>query len=173
MRISIVPPLKVLPPGPGFLGSYNLEFLRIEMSGLEPKPIYLYTPKAGNPLIFIRADGTWIRCADQYETDMGSVPALLDGIASPLASPRGFPFHDSAFENHGWWESTDKGKTWIFVLKTEQDVNDALYEWCRADQVDVIESQEIEWGVQLGGTALWNGHTGPFPIDPAPEGTMP
>ena len=107
-------------------------------------------------------------CAQKFLTDMGSVPACLGGIASPLASPNGFPFHDSAFENHGWWESHDQGKTWVFVEKTEQEVNDALYAWCRADKVDVVESQEIEWGVELGGSALWNSHIGPFPVDPPP-----
>jgi len=151
-----------------FKGAYRLTFLRIEMNGLEPKPIYLFENDAVDPLTYVDDAGIWHRCAQRFETDMGSVPACLDGIASPLASPRGFPFHDSAFENHGWWISTDHGKTWTFELKTEQEVNDGLYDWCRADQVDWIESNEIEWGVELGGTELWNGHHGPFPQDQPP-----
>ena len=154
-----------------FKGAYDLHYLRTEMNGLEPKPIYKFSLDPVDPLTWIDNEGQWVRCAQSYETDMGSVPAGLENVASPLASPCGFPFHDSAFENHGWWESKDEGKTWAFVLKTEQEVNDALYHWCRSEGVDWIESNQIEWGVELGGGAMWNGHTGPFPVDPAPIGT--
>lgn len=151
-----------------WVGTYNLHWLRTEMNGYEPKPIYRFDNDLFDPLTWINDNGTWARPAQSFETDMGSVPAILQGIVSPLASSRGFPMHDSAFENHGLWISADKGATWVFILLTEQDVNDALHEWCRADEVNQIESEEILWGVQLGGTALWNGHKGPFPVDPPP-----
>lgn len=152
-----------------FVGSYNLHFLRA-VSGdcLTPKPIFGFTLDPVNPLTFVNDAGLWVRPAGYFETDCGSVPPCLQGIAGPLDSYRGFFMHDSAFDNHGWWESIDQGKTWQFVLKSEQEVNDALYDWCRADGVDWVESHEIEWAVNIGGTALWNGHPGPFPCDPSP-----
>ena len=150
-------------------GTYSLKFLRIEMNGLEPKPIYSFSLDSWDPLIYIAPDGTWVSCANIFETDMGSVPAALMSFASPLASPRGYPLHDSAFENHGWWESKDSGRTWVFISKTEHEVNEALCEWCEADGVDLGAREAIHRAVGIAGAKLWNSHPGPFPVSPPPN----
>ena len=151
-----------------FKGTYHLTFLRVETADGEPVPWFLCELDAANPLTFITDAGIFIRPAGQFETDMGSVPPPLQGIAGPLASPRGYVCHDSAFDNHGWWESADQAKTWAFVRKTEAEVNDLLCDMCAADGVGWLEREAIHAGVDLGGTALWNNHLGPFPIDPPP-----
>ena len=152
-------------------GTYRLTYLRNELHDGEPVPIYLFELDPLDPLTFITTDGVWQRPAQRFETDMGSVPPPLQGIAGPLGSPRGFPMHDSAFDNHGWWESTDHGATWTFAQKTEEQVNTMLLYWCGADGVDWFERNEIYLGVELGGSEMWNAHTGPFPADPPPKGS--
>ena len=153
-----------------FRGTYWLKFLRIAMTGtfdLTPCPIFQYTQDKDDPLIYVLPD-RWITGTSKGETDMGSVPPEFQSQVSPLESPRGYPLHDSAFSNHGWWESYDQGQTWVYVGKTEDEVNDMLFDWAEADGVDWWDREEMYEGVQLGGTKLWNSHVGPFPVDPTP-----
>ena len=158
-----------------FQGTYHLTFLRIEKVGWfgsTPKPWFLFEIDQANPLTFITKEGTWIRPASHFETDMGSVPPEFQARVGPLDSPRGYAIHDSVFENHGWWESYDKGQTWYFVLKTEDDANNLLWDMAEADGVDWLEREEMHTGVDLGGSAIWNKHKGPFPVDPPPPGVI-
>ena len=164
-----------------FVGTYWTRRGRIDTSGLfglTPHPYFGFKLDHDNPLTFIGqdADGTevWQRCCatDWYvedETDFGSVPPEFQSEVGPLDSPNGYVMHDKDFKNHGWFESRDKGKTWQYVAKTEDEVNSQLFDWAEADGVDWVEREEMYEGVEVGGTKLWNSHTGPFPVDPPPE----
>ena len=156
-----------------FTGRCNLGWaLKYTTSGLwgdVPHPWFDFENDPVNPLTYILPD-RWIRPAQKFSTDFGSVPEELQSLVGPLDCPSAYLFHDSAFDNHGWWESNDQGATWQYVSKTMAEVNDMLFDMAEAEGVDWLEREEMFSGVEVGGTALWNNHKGPFPVDPAPKG---
>lgn len=157
-----------------FIGQCNLgwqrRYTRTGVFGDVPHPWFNFSNEETDPLTYILPD-RWIRPAQKFSTDFGSVPNEAQTFVGPLDCPCTFLFHDSAFGNHGWWESTDQGKTWRYVAKTMHEVNDMLFDMAEAEGVDWLEREEMFAGVEAGGTTLWNNHVDPFPVDPAPKGT--
>ena len=155
-----------------FKGQFRLSYRRQEPNDGEQKTWFTFEHCPENPLTYIRNEGcideTWIRPANLFETDLGSVPPYLQGIVTALACPRAYILHDSAFDNHGWWESKDFGNSWEFVHRTEHDANDMLFEMARAEGVDLAKAEAIYIGVDIGGSAYWNGHGDTFPVDQPP-----
>ena len=137
-----------------------------------PHPWFDFLNDPINPLTYVLPD-RWIQPARSFTTDFGSVPSEMQSLVGPLDCPSAYLFHDSAFGNHGWWESTDQGKTWMFVEKTMAEVNDMLFDMAEFEGVDWFEREEMYAGVEIGGDSLWESHSGPFPIDPPPQGAVP
>ena len=136
-----------------------------------PHPWFDFLNDPINPLTYVLPD-RWIRPAQSFSTDFGSVPSELQSLVGPLDVPNSYLFHDSAFGNHGWWESTDAGKTWVYIAKTMEEVNDMLFDMAEAEGMPWSEREEMFEAVQIGGGPLWNHHAGPFPQDPAPQGDV-
>ena len=117
---------------------------------------------------------TLLRDAAHWEFEI-FLMVVFDGVVGALLWPflrkhwKHHVAHDKAFKNRGWFESRDKGVSWKYVAKTEEEVNQQLFDWAEADGVDWFEREEMYAGVEIGGSAIWNRHTGPFPVDPPPE----
>ena len=139
--------------------------------GHPPKPWFRYWLDPLHPMTFVCADGTFLRCANTGTTDFGSVPPEFQSLVGPLDCAKAYIFHDSAFTNHGHWESYDRGATWVFVPMSMRQVNDNLFMMARAEGVDWLESQEMHVAVDAGGGPWWAGHVGPCPVDPPPVTT--
>ena len=119
-----------------------------------------------DPFVFHTREGILQRPATvMHGFDQGSVPkGLAQAFVSPNATSRAFAFHDSAFDNHGWWESTD-GVNWKFAPKSREQTDHMLIRWMMADGAGERTAYAAFEGVHLGGSDVWNAHKGPFPAD--------
>ena len=149
--------------------NWNRKYTKAGIFGDVPHPWFDFVNDPIDPLTYMLPD-RWIRPAQQITTDFGSVPEEFQSVVGPLDCPTAYIFHDSAFSNHGWFESADKGKTWQYVSKTEDEVNDMLFDMAEVEGTPWLEREEMYSGVSVGGSSLWKGHVGPFPVDPAPQG---
>ena len=150
---------------------WNLKYTEVGVFSDVPHPWFDFQNDDANPLTYILSN-KWIRPAQSLATDFGSVPSELQTEVGPLDCPCAYVFHDSAFENHGWWESYDQGKSWNYVPKTQHEVDEMLRDMAVVEGVDWVERNLMFAGVEVGGTQLWNNHKGPFPVDPAPIGAQ-
>ena len=120
------------------------------------------------PLTFIDSQGMLYRPAGSGTTNFGSVPQIFQSCVSILACPCSYVFHDSAFTNRGLWISNDFGATWTFREIDEESANEMLFDMSESEGVSWFERETMYLGVAIGGSAVWNEHTSPFPLDPAP-----
>lgn len=166
-----------------YKGTVHLAYLFSQYREGVPVPWFRYWLDPVYPLTFMQDDGTFVRCAGSGTTDFGSVPATAQSLVGPLEYPLSYIMHDSAYQNHGRWESQDKGATWQFVEKSEHDANDMLLLGAKVETLaargyhDLSEVQlgrlwvrreAMYAGVAIGGASTWDDHAGPFPNDPPP-----
>jgi hypothetical protein len=166
-----------------FHGLIHLTYLYTEMRAGVPVPWFRYRLDPTFPLTLILDDGRYLRPAGSGTTDFGSVPAGTQSIVGPLEYAISYIFHDSAYQNHGWWESADQGKTWAFVAHTEHDANDMLLTSAKIETISAkgykdlslvelgnlwVRREAMYAGVAIGGASTWDDHAGPFPNDPPP-----
>jgi len=112
------------------------------------------------PLTYVDAYGLKYQPNKRYETDMGSVPWLLQ-----LRCPKdkylvSFLFHDSAW-NHGgiWCCSPDMDEPWDFMKLSRKEANDMLKEMVEVEGRTLnnepaseykSDSRLIRFGVRIG-----------------------
>lgn len=150
-----------------FSGFFSLEWTHnVERDGF-PVPMFRFHQCLEDPLTFHCLDGTQIRPASRFhDFDFGSVPGRLQSLVPALCSPRAFVFHDSAFNNHGHWISRDGGRTFVFQKISQHMANHFLYLMMNVEGNPETRCWVAFEGVQAGGSRVWKGHKGPFPVDP-------
>ena len=110
---------------------------------------WLYIPDAGDPLRFIRPDGSAVVVGEtMLTTDMGSVPRLfwwLPGFA-PSDMERPSVIHDALFERkHGGAPS-----------QSFEETNAILAEALVAEGYPRWKARLLRWGCDTFGKRLWN-----------------
>ena len=132
---------------------YNCHVTRYEKHFLFPATaIYSFELTDTHPLFFVHPDGRWIQPNRAFETDQGSVPALVQ-LFIPKDRYLGFYFHDSGYASKGLWVSHNGGKTWVFDPMTRRQVDELLKLMVPLDPVpgSKLEATNIWLGVRLGG----------------------
>jgi hypothetical protein len=141
----------------GQLKGYDAYVIRYEHNWiLADTAIYHFTLTPIHPLFFIHPDGRWMQPNKMFETDQGSVPALVQ-LFIPKDRFIGFYFHDSGYASKGLWVSHDKGVTWKFEPFTRKQLDDLLHDMVLLDPEPAGECQanSIWTGVRIGGWASY------------------
>jgi hypothetical protein len=111
-----------------------------------------------DPLRLVDGETVWTPNRTFKGMDFGSVPLWLQGIVSPLCSPRGFPLHDSGYEFHGLWQIAVDG-TQCFIYLERKQVDDLLFEGMRADGCSRYLANKAWLAVRAAGGSLWDTHS--------------
>ena len=149
-----------------FSGYFHLSWTHSIMRGGFPVPMFKFSNDKIEPLTFHCEDGSMIRPASTFsDFDFGSVPGRAQSFVTATCATRAFAFHDSAFNNHGHWVSTD-GVVWKFVQLSQHEVNHWLFRMMNVEGNPLLRCWVAFEGVQVGGSSNWKSHTKPFPIDP-------
>ncbi len=94
-----------------FRGAYQVRFagafvMRRKLFLQHSVPLFEFQMDSDDPLTFCIENGSCIRPNRTFSRyDFGSVPLLMQGLVSPLCSPRGFACHDSFYEFHCCWSA--------------------------------------------------------------------
>jgi hypothetical protein len=139
---------------PKWTGTYHTKFqgvlMRRRILFKVPVGLFEFLNDDVDPLTLWLTDTEWVRPFRRFDKmDFGSVPIILQGVVSPLASPRGFPLHDGSYEFHAVW--TPKGMKEV----TRKEADDMMYIGMRADGCDKYTANKAWTAVRAGGGACW------------------
>lgn len=139
---------------PYWTGTYELKpngfTYRRRLIFTQRVPLFDFNNDVRDPLTLWLSPTDFVRPFRHFDKfDFGSVPLLLQGFVSPLASPRGFILHDSCFEFHHVWRNG------VIVPISYSDTNSLLYTGMRADGCDKFTAGKTYAAVSAGGWPTW------------------
>ena len=125
---------------------------------LDPlKAIYRVASDVVQPVMF-RDDSGRLHKFDLVETDMGSIPGLIQSCIPKDRFLLAFIFHDDAYHTHTMTVSDDNGKTWQRIPITFDQANQRLRDGilCYPQTPEHGEAEEIYLAVQEFGQSDWD-----------------
>ena len=140
-----------------FEGGYTARFegqfvLRRRLVLRHSTPVFEFHLDPARPLTFHLDDGSTIRPNRTFaKYDFGSVPLILQGLVSPLCSPRGFACHDSFYVFHHWWTAPG-----IPVPISRKQADNMLYRMMRADHCRHWTAVKAWLAVRAFGHLYWD-----------------
>lgn len=153
-----------------FTGSYDLYKLRDEPRYPElnkyiligwftkylTKAIYEFKNDPMDPLTYHAPDGRCYRPKDKMETDMGSVPAILQPLVPKDRYIQSFLVHDSGYEDGGLFVSAiGQGDGFAFVILSRNGLDRLLQKGVGAEGGVAFQRNAIYDAVNLFGWTVW------------------
>lgn len=137
---------------------FDLGKLRDERRGfiLAPLTIWEFRLDPEHPLTYITKQGLRIQ-PDRHvaETDMGSIPAILQPWISPSRFLLSYLFHDSAYHHHGLYVLVHR-HGYVYDPMTRKAADQLLREMIRVEGGTRTRANIIYWAVRLCGEGGWN-----------------
>lgn len=143
---------------PGFINQQGYECPKIRdqkyfFGLLPPKAIYRYKSDEDNPLTLLFTDGKYYRPNKNFETDMGSVPRVLQFFIPKDRFLLSFIFHDSIYKEGGIWVSDTYDGPYVFkkLSRSKGDSMLKVMTTLEPSPAGVVASSCVWFGVTVGG----------------------
>ena len=112
------------------------------------------------PLTFHDYDGSNYQPDNHFISDGGSIPPPLWGLPfftlNPMAGPKSYPPHDSAFKYRGLYVRRRGEAFYRFRLLPRKFLNDLLKRMIEAEGGTTVERGSVRLGVGLGSWLAWD-----------------